>query len=186
MTIELNEVSLSGEEQTLSLLAEEGHMTCVTGGTAACRTRWLYLLMGFELPAEGCVSVDGEPLTGGCIAHLRHNMAYVPASLDTIGEIVVYEPPTVNDMLQLRSNRRMKLGMADVEEEMKRTGTTGQKAELLAAAVLRRKPVLVVDSPAPESADYLHRLAEENGLTVIVATDEAAIIGCADSIAELT
>lgn len=185
MTIELNEVVLRGEEFTLSLLAQEGCLTCITGGSAGRRTRWLYALMGFELPSAGYVSVDGEPLTGGCIAHLRRNIAFVPASLDTIGEIVPYEPPTLNDMLSLRSNRRLKIDAAAVEEEMGHTGITGQKAELLAFAVLRRKPVLVVDNPPGASAAYLHSLAEQEGLTVIVATDEAEILGCADSIVEL-
>lgn len=185
MAIEFNEVVLPGEEFTLSLLAQAGRVTCLTGGTAERRTHWLHALMGFETPLTGYVSVDGEPLTGGCIAHLRRNMAFVPARLDTIGEIVAYEPPTVNDMLTLRSNRRLKVSAADVAEEMGRTGATGQKAELLALAVVRRKPVLVVDSPSGASASYLHRLAAEQGVTVIAASDDAAILGCADNIVEL-
>lgn len=185
MTIEFNEVVISGEEFTLSLLAYEGRLTCITGGTAARRTRWLHALMGFESPSTGCISVDGEPLTGGCIYHLRRNLAFVPASLDAIGEIVCYEPPTMADMLSLRSNRRLKVGAAELEQEKGRTGATGQKAELLALAVLRHKPVLVVDSPSGTSADYLHRLAEQEGLTLIVASDDAEILGRADSIVEL-
>ena len=75
MTIELNDALLSGEEQTLSMLADEGQLTCITGGTAERRTRWLHVLMGFESPVSGIVSIDGEPLVGGCIAHLRKHIA---------------------------------------------------------------------------------------------------------------
>ena len=185
MTIELNEVVLCGEEHTLSLLAQEGQLTCITGGTAMRRTRWLHALMGFEVPKTGYVSVDGEPLTGGCIAHLRRNIAYAPASLDTVGQLMPYEPPTVHDVMALRSNRRLKVSEADIDEEARQTGATGQKAVLLATAVLRRKPVLVVDSPSPASVPYLQRQAAQQGVTVIVATDDAAIVEGADNVVEL-
>lgn len=185
MTIELNEVTLPGEQYTLSMLAEEGLLTCISGGTPQRRTRWLYALMGFEMPSTGYVSVDGEPLTGGCIDYLRKNIAFVPAALDTVGHIVAYEPPTTADVLALRSNRRMNITPQLVDDEKRLTEATGTKAELLALAVLRRKPVLVVDSPQATSASYLKRLATEKGLTVIVATAEEAVRDCADTVVEL-
>ena len=182
MSIEFNEVSLSGEDYTLSLLAEEGCLTSITGGTAARRTRWLHVLMGFEAPVTGYVCVDGEPLAGGCIAHLRKNIAFAPSDLFTVGCIVPYEPPTADDVLALRRNRRLGLTVADVEAEAARTGATGKKAELLALATLRRKAVVVVDSPMGGSAAYLHSLAAQEGSTVIAATDDSAVIALADKI----
>lgn len=184
MIIELNEVLLRGEEHTLSLLAREGQLTCITGGTAARRTRWLHALMGFEMPVTGYISVDGEPLTGGCIAHLRRNIAFAPASLDTVGQIVRYEPPEAADIFSLRSNRHAGITPADIDEECLRTGATGQKALLLAVAALRHKPVLIVDSPEGSSASYLHELAKREGRTVIVATDNSTIISQADCVVE--
>lgn len=185
MTIELNEVFLPGEEQSLSLLADEGQLTFITGGTADRRTRWLHVLMGFEVPSAGCVSVDGEPLAGGCIAHLRKHIAFAPASLETVGQLVPYEPPTIEDVLSLRSNRGLSITEADIEEECRRTCADGQKALLLAVAVLRRKPVLLVDSPLAASAAYLQQQARQEGRTVIVATDDAAVIGLADNVVKL-
>ena len=196
MTIELNEVLLPGEEHVLSLLADEGQLTCITGGTAERRTRWLHVLMGFEVPSAGCVSVDGEPLAGGCIAHLRKHIAFAPASLETVGQLVPYEPPTVQDVLSLHSNRGLGITEADVEEEYNRTGISNpgqqttnplqqQKALLLAVAVLRRKPVLLVDSPLAASASYLLQQARQEGRTVIVATDDTTVIGLADNVVEL-
>ncbi len=185
MTLELNEAQLPGEEQTLSLLADEGQLTCITGGTSARRTRWLHVMMGFETLSAGYVSVDGEPLTGGCIAHLRKNIAFVPDRLDVVGNLMPYAPPTIHDVLSLRSNYRLSITEADVKKESLRTGATGQKALLLALAVLRRQPVLLVDSPSPLSAAYLQKLASQERRTVIIATDDAAIAGLADSIAEL-
>lgn len=185
MTLELNEVLLRGEDLPLSLLADEGVLTCITSGTAALRTRWLHVLMGFERPADGYVSIDGEPLhDGGSIAHLRRHIAFAPACLDTVGEIVPYEPPTTADVLALRSNRRLSIAEADIIGEEHRTGATGQKARLLAVAVLRQTPVLLVDSPSAASAAYLHDLAAK-GRTLIVATDDETIIAQADNVVEL-
>lgn len=168
------------------MLAREGRLTCISGGTAPRRLRWLHVLMGFEPPATGYVSVDGEPLVGGCIGHLRKNIAFVPAALSTVGELVPYEPPTVADVLALRSNSRMGVTVSDVEAEACRTGAEGGKALLLALAALRRKAVLVVDSPAPASAGYLLDQARRQGSTVVAATDDEAVIALADNIVELT
>ena len=52
-------------------------------------------------------------------------------------------------------------------------------------AVLRRKPVLLVDSPLAASATYLQQQARQEGRTVIVATDDAAVIGLADNVVKL-
>lgn len=186
MTIELNEVSLPGEGHPISLLADEGQLTCITGGTADRRTKWLHVLMGFEGPSAGCVSVDGEPLTGGCTAHLRKHIAFAPASLDTVGHLVTYEPPTPQDVLALHANKKLGITESDIEEESRRTGTTGQKALLLAVAVLRGKPVLLVDSPSAASATYLQQQARQEGRTVIVATDDTTVIALADNVVKLS
>ncbi len=186
MTIELNDALLSGEEQTLSMLADEGQLTCITGGTAECRTRWLHVLMGFESPLSGFVSIDGEPLVGGCIAHLRKHIAFAPASLQTVGDLVPYEPPTLQDILSLHANKPLGITEDDIKKECRSIGDTGQKGLLLAVAVLRRKPVLLVDSPLAASAIYLQQQARQDGRTVIVATDDDSIISLADNVLELT
>ena len=185
MTIELNEVLLPGEEHSLSLLADEGQLTCITGGTADRRTRWLHVLMGFEVPSAGCVSVDGEPLAGGCITHLRKHIAFAPACLETVGQLVPYEPPTFQDVLALHANKNLGINEADIEEECQRIGANDQKALLLAVAVLRRKPVLLVDSPLATSGSYLLQQAHQEGRTVIVATGDTTLIGFADNVVEI-
>ena len=72
----------------------------------------------------------------------------------------------------------------EMTEEMKRTGAPHEKAQLLAMAVLRQRPILLVENPAPESADYLKRLARE-GRTIVVTSDEKAILDMADVIIEI-
>ena len=54
---------VEGEPQTLSLMATAGEMTCLTGGSAERRTRWLLAMLGFQSVTHGYISIDGEPLT---------------------------------------------------------------------------------------------------------------------------
>ena len=63
MMLELNEVLVEGEPQTLSLMAKASEMTCLTGGSAERRTRWLLAMLGFQSVTHGYISIDGEPLT---------------------------------------------------------------------------------------------------------------------------
>jgi hypothetical protein len=51
-------------------------------------------------------------------------------------------------------------------------------------AVLRQRPSLLVENPEPESDDYLKRLARE-GRTIVVTSDEKAILDMADVIIEI-
>jgi hypothetical protein len=67
---------------------------------------------------------------------------------------------------------------------MKRTCAPQEKAQLLAMAVLRQRPILLVENPAVESADYLKRLARD-GRIVVVTSEERAILDMADEIIEI-
>ena len=60
--LELNEVLIEGESRTLSMMAHEGQITCLTGDTPERLTRWLCCMMGFERVQSGFVSIDGEPM----------------------------------------------------------------------------------------------------------------------------
>ena len=183
--LELNEVLLNGEEQTFSMMAREGLLTCIIGGTAKRRTRWLHAMMGFEPLVSGYVSIDGEPLTSCFVRELRSMMAYVPARLAAEGEVTIYEPPTVQDVFSLKANRHVAISNGILAEEIKRTGIMGDYAKWLAVAVLLDKPILLVESPPTGALDYLQRQATSAGRTVIVATDDETIAGRADTVIEI-
>jgi ABC-type sugar transport system ATPase subunit len=185
MMLELNEVLLAGEAHTVSGMAHEGLLTCLVGGTEQRRRRWLEAMMGFEPLGRGFISIDGEPLNPATTRELRSMMAFVPARLKTEGEVVVYEPPTVQDVFSLKANRRVAISNGILSEEVKRTGIEGDYAQWLAVAVLLDKPILLVESPPTGALDYLEWQAGTAGRTVIVATDDETIIARADTVIEL-
>ena len=182
--LELNEVLLSGEERTLSLMARAGQMTCLVGATRQRRSRWLMAMLGLEPVRMGFISVDGEPLTPATVGLLRPLMGYVPDRLQAEGEVVSYEPPTVQDVFRLRANRHLPISNGILAEEMRRTGADADEARRLAVAVLLGRPILLVDHPSAAVLPYLKDQAR-SGRTVIVATDEAAVINAADLVVEI-
>ena len=183
--VELNEVLLTDAEHTLTARAMDGRVTCITGGTSYWRSRWLEAIMGFEFPQRGFISIDGEPLTSTTVKELRSLMAYAPACIEDEGEVVVYEAPSVQDVFSLKANRSVPISNGILAEEHRRTGDDSPRGQLLAVAVLLKKPILLVDSPSPASTDYLLWQAYNEGRTVIVATDDSTIIEKADNVVEI-
>lgn len=185
MVLELNETLIEGAERTVTMLAEEGQMICLTGGSAQSRTGLLLAMMGLRAVKSGYVCIDGEPLSAEMADEFRALMAYAPDRLTAEGEVKRYEPPTVQEVFELKANRELPISNGLLAEEMKRTGTVGDKARLLAVAVLRQKPILLVDNPAAACADYLRHLAQQGGKLVVATSTEQAIVAASDMVVEL-
>lgn len=185
--LELNDVLLEGERSTLSLMAREGQVTCLVPCPSASpesSLRWLYALLGFERVVCGYISIDGEPLTPASAPAMRRMMSFAPSTLDPVGHIELYEAPEVQDIFALRANRELSISNGLLSEEMKRTGTTGIRARLLAVAVLLKRPILLVDHPDASSAEYLRQQAQQ-GRIVIVLSDDQTVIWASDNVVEL-
>ena len=186
MILELNEVLLKDEPQTLSMMAKSGELTCMTGGTSVQRRRWLYALMGFESLLNGFISIDGEPLTTRSALAFRQLMAFAPSCLAPVGEVVVYEAPTVQDVFSLKANREQPISNGILGEEIRRVGldNTDPRGQLLAVAVLLGKPILLVDDPNDQAVGYIRHQANL-GKLVIVTSDSPAVADAADLVVEL-
>ena len=186
MVLELNEVLLDGEPHTLSFIAHEGRLTCLTGGQPQRMTRWLLAMMGFELPKNGYISIDGEPLCEGTIGAFRRLMAYAPAKLKAVGEIRRYAPPSVQDVFTLHANRDLPISNGILGEEIRRicADSTDDSVRLLAVAVLRNKPILLIENAKEQTADYLVRQARQ-GRIVIATTSDERVLAVADEVVGL-
>ena len=182
--LELNEVLVEGAENTVSMMAQERQVLCLTGGSAHVRSHLLLAMLGLVTVKSGFVNLDGEPLERQTVKRLRKMMAYAPSELKPEGQVTVYEPPSVQDLFNLEDNREAAISNGLLTEEMKRTGAPHEKAQLLAMAVLRQRPILLVDQPHPLSADYLHHLAQE-GRIVIVSSQDEDILRVSDEVIEI-
>lgn len=184
MLLELNDVLVEGAEKTVSMIVRDRQVACLTGGTQGVRSQLLLAMLGLVEVKNGFVSIGGEPLSRKNARTFRKMMAYVPSVLLADGEVTVYEPPTVQDVFNLKANRDVPISNGILAEEMKRTGASHDKAQLLAVAVLRKCPVLLVDSPEAASTDYLRHLADE-GRIVVVASDDETVLRMADEVIEM-
>ena len=189
--LELNDVLLQGEKSTLSMMAHESQLTCLTcsGGAdpaAADRRllRWLYAMLGLEPVVSGFISIDGEPLTAATVPALRALIAFAPCRLEPVGQVCVYEPPTEQDVFALRVNRDVPISNGLLAEEARRTGIGGQQARLLAVAALLQRPILLADGAVAGSAAYLRALAAA-GRTVVVTSRDAGLVAVADQVVEI-
>ncbi len=111
-------------------------------------------------------------------------MAYVPEELVADGEVTVYEPPTVQEVFEWKENRDAAISNGLLEEEIRRTMAPREKAQLLAVAVLRKRPILLVDQPHVLSADYLRQQARD-GHIVIVSSDDEEILRMSDNVIDV-
>lgn len=186
MILELNEVLLKNDRQTLSMMAQSGKLTCLTGGNLLQRQCCLLSIMGFEPIVNGYICLDGEPLTTNSAMAFRQLMTYAPARLSAIGEVTVYEPPTIQDVFSLRMNRERPISNGILGEEIRKIGADASDArvQLLAVAVLLDKQILLVDNPHEDSVAYLKQQALK-GKIVIVASDNPEVVRASDLVVEL-
>ena len=91
--LEFNDVLVEGAEKTVSMMAQERQLTCITGGSSKVRTQLLLAMMGLAKIKSGFVCIDGEPLEVSNLKTFRQMMSYAPSQLVADGEINVYEPP---------------------------------------------------------------------------------------------
>jgi len=186
MLLELNEVLIEGERQTSSMMAYAGELTCLTGGTATRRTRWLLAMQGFIPVTHGCICIDGEPLTTASSPVMRKLISYSPSRLCESGEVTTYKPPTVQDVFSLRQNRDIPISNGILGEEVRRIGADADdpRVQLLAVAVLLNRPIVIVDDPPAKAGAYLKQLTAK-GKLVVVATGDDRLLAFADKVAEL-
>lgn len=186
MILEINQAVIEGEEHTFSMLAPSGQLTCLTGGSAERRRRWLLAMLGLVPLRQGYVCIDGEPLSEQTLGAFRSLMAYAPAELLAEGEVQRYEPPSVQDVFNLRANRELAISNGILAEEMRQVGSgmDGGEVRLLAVASLLRREVLLASGPPANAAGYLLRIAAA-GKVVVAESDDPAFVEQCDQVVEV-
>ncbi|MEO7041575.1 MAG: ABC transporter ATP-binding protein [Gemmatimonadaceae bacterium] len=62
----------------VSLKVRPGEHVAIVGGSGSGKTTLVDIILGLLYPTDGCVSVDGEPLTRDTAPAWRNKLAYVP------------------------------------------------------------------------------------------------------------
>ena len=171
--VELKDATLTvgGQElfRNLSLMAQDGQLTCITGPAGSGKTALVQVLLGFMTLDEGMVSVDGELLTPLSAPTFRRLMAYLPQKrpvticqpeIDVSGLEAVWSP---------HNSRRYQLTPID---------------ERLDVAPMASKPIIIADDPEPQLFSMLKSLAT-SGHTVVVTSQNGEFLNLCDKLITL-
>ena len=171
--VELKDATLTidGHElfKSLSLMAQDGQLTCIAGPAGAGKTALLMVMLGFLTLDDGLVSVDGELLTPLSAPAFRRLMAYLPqkrpvtisqTEVDTSGLEAAWSP---------HNSRRYLL--TPIEEH-------------LDVPPMASKPIIIADAPEPSLLPMLKSLAAA-GHTVVVASQDEGFHSIADKLITL-
>ena len=171
--LELKDATLTVNGRTffhrLSLMAQDGQMTCVTGAEGCGKTSLVLAMLGLLPLDEGLVSVDGELMTPLSAPVFRRLMAYVPqkrpvtvsqTEVDTEGLETVWSP---------YNRRRTQLTAID---------------EHLDVAPMAQKRIVIVDAPDVALLGTLKSLSN-SGHTVVVTSQREEYLNQSDKILTL-
>ncbi|KAA0683740.1 ATP-binding cassette domain-containing protein [Azospirillum brasilense] len=174
----------------IDLKVERGDVVFVTGHNGAGKSTLIHLLLGLYPAQRGSLTVDGAVVTADTLGSYRDLFSVVFSDNHVTRQLygaVSPEDGFADELLDL-------LEMSDKVAVNDRAFTTvdlsqGQKKRLaLAAALLERKPVLVLDEWAADQSPYFRRKfyreiipwMKARGITVIAVTHDDAYFDAAD------
>ncbi|MBK3774389.1 ATP-binding cassette domain-containing protein [Azospirillum sp. YIM DDC1] len=174
----------------INLTVERGDVVFVTGHNGAGKSTLIHMLLGLYPAQRGSLTVDGTVVTADTLGSYRDLFSVVFSDNHVTRQLygaVSLEDGFADELLDL-------LEMSDKVAVEDRAFTTvdlsqGQKKRLaLAAALLERKPVLVLDEWAADQSPYFRRKfyreiipwMKARGITVIAVTHDDAYFDAAD------
>ena len=186
--IKLNDlfITLDNWQLTASLTVEQGHFCALIGPSGAGKSTILGAIAGFVPHRASQLFIDGQDMAGLAPAERPVSMLFQEHNLFAHMTIAQNVALGINPKLKLGKADRGKVmdalasvGMADYAERLPRTLSGGQRQRAsLARAILRQKPVLLLDEPfaalgpalRKEMLALVQSLARRNGQTVLMVT----------------
>ncbi len=186
----------------VNCLFEGGKLNAVIGPSGSGKTTLLSLLAGLDQPTEGCISIDGAPLSGLDLDGYRREkvsmifQAFQLFPLLTALENVCF-PMQLNGVPKKEIRQKGKDLLSSVgitEEKFKRYPANLSGGEQQRVAIARTlatgAQVLLADEPTGnldrdnggKVIDILAQLAHEKGYCIIIVTHDPAIAGRSDRV----
>ena len=166
----------------LELTIRRGDTIFVTGGNGSGKSTFLKLLTGLYRPAQGSVSVDGDAVGSAQLAAYRALMATVFTDFHLFGRLYGIDLPKKGEAGELlRWMELDRITTLDGDRFGRRDLSAGQRKRLaLIAALLERKPILILDEWAadqdpPFRLKFYREILPElrrRGLTIIAVTHD--------------
>ena len=164
------------------LTIRRGETIFVTGGNGSGKSTFLKLLTGLYHPLRGCVSVDGVEIGPQRLAGYRALMATVFTDFHLFARLYGIDPPESGEAAALLQWMEVERSTAlDGDRFSRRDLSAGQRKRLgLIAALLERKPILVLDEWAADQDPQFRRKfyreilpeLKRRGLTIVAVTHD--------------
>ena len=175
--------------ESLSFIANDGELTCITGDVASGKTTLIRTLMGFLPVKAGFVSVDGELLTIYSSHAFREMMVYLPQDAQAL-RIQLEETETPQNEADDYAVWNEVLPVAEIAQP--KAPLTADELMLLASQTLQEssdKPIVIADEPtAMLSSEHAYQLMgllqqqAERGKTVVVTSRDPMVIDRANKV----
>ncbi|MCW7988294.1 ABC transporter [Streptomyces platensis subsp. clarensis] len=192
----------------VSCIVPRGELVALRGRSGSGKTTLLNLIGGLDTPDSGRITVDGTPLAdlgeSGLLEMRRDRIGFVFQSFGLIPILSAAE--NVGVPLRLRKvpprerEDRVALllslvGLSDHAEQRPGELSGGQQQRVAIARALANRPALLIaDEPTGqldaetgmEVMDLLRAVVRSEGVTALVATHDANLLGLADRVLELS
>ncbi|MEV7177543.1 ABC transporter ATP-binding protein [Kitasatospora sp. NPDC093679] len=184
-----------------------GELTALKGRSGSGKTTLLNLLGGLDAPTSGRIVLDGTDLAGldedGRLAMRRDRIGFVFQSFGLIPVLTAAEnvgvPMRLRRMPAKERDERVRLllalvGLADHADQRPAELSGGQQQRVAIARALANEPALVIadeptgrlDSETGRAVmELLRAVVRSEGVTVLVATHDPALMELADRVVEL-
>lgn len=183
----------------VDLTLAPGRVTGVVGPSGAGKTTLLHLLLGFDAPDAGRVTVGGADLAGLDIEAWRARIAWVPQrprlTGATVADAVRLGEPGADDDAVARAAALAGIDFP-LDAPLGRDGTAlsgGQARRVaLARAILHDAPIVVLDEPTEHLDPGTERTVTDAlrtwlpGRTALLITHRPALLELCDTVVRLT
>ena len=187
-SVVLDKVTFSYGETKMAfdLDVTSGEVVAVMGPSGSGKSTMLNLIAGFERPASGRVLVGGVDVTAEPPSERPVSMIFQEnnlfAHLDVAANVGLGRNPSLKltePDRQAVAEALARTGLADKEKRLPRELSGGERQRTaLARALVRRRPVLLMDEPfaalgpalRDDMAELVEQLNRETGMTMLVVT----------------